>query len=294
MKPRGGMENSIESNNNHYTRIKSFFSSMSAAQRKIADYVIANSEKIPNFTVTQLAQKTGVDPASITRFCQFLGFKGYSDFRYSISHHLVSPQAIEFEPYCENDSVSGIMEKMKSNCQQIWQDVYQLIDPGLIERAARMIYNAKAVYIFAAGGSTGTAYYTQKMLLHIGIQCYRYSDIMFSLPASEHLTGEDTVIALSCSGEGKMVVESTKNAKKRHANVIGITGNSTSDLAKNSNIVLCFNSRIPDDLMYVHMVCIMEISIIAMLQHTIYNKYHKELLPFLPKTKDAIKIALNN
>ncbi|MDL2229653.1 hypothetical protein LJC14_05325, partial [Treponema sp. OttesenSCG-928-L16] len=68
----------------------------------------------------------------------------------------------------------------------------------------------------------------------------------------------------------------------------------TSELAKNSDIVLCFNSRVPDDIMYVHMVCIMEISVIGMLQHTIYNKYHKELLPFIKKSKDAIKLALNN
>ncbi|MDL2230112.1 MurR/RpiR family transcriptional regulator, partial [Treponema sp. OttesenSCG-928-L16] len=167
------MKYSTENNDPYYTtRIKSFYSSMSEAQRKVAAYIISSSDKISHLSITQLAQKTGVDPATITRFCHFLGFKGYSDFKYSISHNLVSPQAIEFEPYREDDTVPKIMEKMRVNCQQILQDVYHLIDPKLIERTAKLIYNSKAVYIFAAGGTMGTAYYAQKIFLQIGIQCY--------------------------------------------------------------------------------------------------------------------------
>jgi DNA-binding MurR/RpiR family transcriptional regulator len=283
------MENEID----HYSKIRSSLSSMSATQQKIANYIVENSELVSGLTITQLARKLGVDPATISRFCQFLGFKGYADFRFSMFHHLVSPQIDQFAFYNETDTVSELLEKMQSNGMRIWKDVFQLIDPKQIERAVKLIYNSRAIYIFAAGGTMGTALFAQKMFLHIGIQCHVYSDIILAMPASEHLNREDTVIGISYSGEGRVVVESVKNAKKRKAHIIGITGFQNSELAKLSDLIISYNLRIPNDLMYIHMTCMIEVTIMGMLQNVILTRYHKELDPFLRNTRDAIKAALN-
>jgi DNA-binding MurR/RpiR family transcriptional regulator len=265
---------------------------MSAKQRIIAQYIMDHEEQVSRFSITQLAQKVGVNAASVSRFCQFLGFKGYADFRFSISHHLVAPRPDQLEPYREGDSAFEILEKMQSNCLQIWRDVFQLIDPRVIERAAKLIYDAREVYIFAAGGTTGTAYFAQKMFLHIGIQCHIYSDVIFSVPASEHLSKKNVVIGMSYSGAGRTVVSSVKNAKQKGASIISITGYQNSELAKLADIPIVFNIRIPNDLAYIHMICMLEVSILAMLQNVILGLHYKDLDPLMQKTKDAIKLAL--
>jgi DNA-binding MurR/RpiR family transcriptional regulator len=264
---------------------------MSETQRKIAKYVMDNPEKVRNFSITQLARKVNVDPSSISRFCQFLGFKGYADFRFSISHHLVSPKLDQFLHYQEEDTTSEILKKMWINCRQIFQDIFQILDPNLVERAVKLIHKARAVYIFAAGGAASSALSGQKMLLHTGIPCHFYSDIIYSLPVSEHCNSEDTIIGISYSGEGKMVIEPVKNAKRKGASIIGITGFPNSKLTKLSDIPICYNLRVPDDFMYQHMVSMTEIMIIAALQNSILCRYHEELSPFIEKGKEAANLV---
>ncbi len=49
--------------------------------RQCAQYVLANPEKIAVSTVAELAEAAGVQPSAFMRFCQTLGFSGYSDMQ---------------------------------------------------------------------------------------------------------------------------------------------------------------------------------------------------------------------
>jgi DNA-binding MurR/RpiR family transcriptional regulator len=274
-----------------FFKIKSSLTKMSPTQKRIAQYIMVNAESVKDLSITRLSRKIGVDSAAISRFCQFLGYKGYADFRFSLSHHLVSSLSEPLVQYAEEDSVSDILVKMKNNFIHIWQDIFELLDPKLIEQAARNIYNSKNVYIYSAPGTVTSALFAQKMFLQTGIQCSTYNDVMFSIPASEHLSSRDTVIGISFSGMSKMVIESVKLAKEKKATVIGITGFQTSELKKLADINICFNSRIPDDLRYQHMIFFMEITVIAMIQNTILTQHYKELSPVLQRTIDIVNMV---
>jgi DNA-binding MurR/RpiR family transcriptional regulator len=274
-----------------FFRIKSSLTKMSNTQKKIAQYIMENADSVTGLSITQLSRKTGVDSAAISRFCQFVGYKGYADFRFSLSHHLVSPSSESLIQYSDEDSVSDIMVKMKNNFIQIWQDIFELFDPKLIERAANSIYNSRNLYIYAPPGTVTSALFAQKMFLQTGIQCSAYNDVMFSIPASEHLSSRHTVIGMSFSGMSKMVIESVKLAKEKKATVIGITGFQTSELAKLADINICFNSRIPDDLRFQHMIFFMEITVIAMIQNTMLSQHYKELNPVLQRTINIVNMV---
>ena len=73
-------------NEKHLFIIKSSLGSYSKTQQKIARFVLDHSESLRRLSITQLAEKISVDPSSITRFCQLQGFKGYSDFRFLMTH----------------------------------------------------------------------------------------------------------------------------------------------------------------------------------------------------------------
>ncbi|MCV6600084.1 MAG: MurR/RpiR family transcriptional regulator, partial [Cohaesibacter sp.] len=49
--------------------------------RQCADYVLEHSDKIAVSTVSQLAQEAGVQPSAFMRFCQLLGFSGFSEMQ---------------------------------------------------------------------------------------------------------------------------------------------------------------------------------------------------------------------
>lgn len=49
--------------------------------RQCADYILANPEKIAVSTVAEIAAAAEVQPSAVVRFCQLLGFAGFSDMQ---------------------------------------------------------------------------------------------------------------------------------------------------------------------------------------------------------------------
>lgn len=53
---------------------------MATNQRKIADYILDNPEKIVTLSSQQLAEIMGVSQSAIVKFSQKIGFKGFPSF----------------------------------------------------------------------------------------------------------------------------------------------------------------------------------------------------------------------
>lgn len=49
--------------------------------RQCADYVAANTDRIAVSTVAEMAEAAGVQPSAFMRFCQILGFSGFSEMQ---------------------------------------------------------------------------------------------------------------------------------------------------------------------------------------------------------------------
>lgn len=49
--------------------------------RECADYIAANTDRIAVSTVAELAQGAGVPPSALMRFCQMMGFSGFSEMQ---------------------------------------------------------------------------------------------------------------------------------------------------------------------------------------------------------------------
>ena len=87
----------------------------SDSERTIADYLLKHSRLLPSMTTRQLAQKTYTSSAAIVRFCQKLGFGGYTEFRVEFLAQMIqyieSPCGMELS-MTDRDSVHSILEKV--------------------------------------------------------------------------------------------------------------------------------------------------------------------------------------
>ena len=54
--------------------------------RQCADYLALNTDKIAVSTVAELAEAAGVQPSAVMRFCQLLGFTGFSELQKLFRH----------------------------------------------------------------------------------------------------------------------------------------------------------------------------------------------------------------
>lgn len=57
---------------------------MSAVERRIADFILENAQLLRDYSSQQLANALGISQSSVVKFTQKLGFKGYTDLKYSV------------------------------------------------------------------------------------------------------------------------------------------------------------------------------------------------------------------
>ena len=79
--------------------IEEKYSSFSKGHKKIADYVISNSDKVAYMTASKLGETVGVSDSTVVRFAVEIGFEGYPEFlkrlKEVVSGKLTSIQRIE-------------------------------------------------------------------------------------------------------------------------------------------------------------------------------------------------------
>jgi DNA-binding MurR/RpiR family transcriptional regulator len=68
--------------------IRKTLSSMSPSYHEIAVYIIENFDEVGFTSVNDLSKCIGVSNASLVRFTQFLGFKGYKEFRTTVQNEV--------------------------------------------------------------------------------------------------------------------------------------------------------------------------------------------------------------
>ena len=67
------------------TRIKSAYNQLTKAEKKVADYILANPKAVLFMSITDLAEACEVGDTSVFRFCKTMELKGYQEFKMMLS-----------------------------------------------------------------------------------------------------------------------------------------------------------------------------------------------------------------
>ena len=207
-------------------KITSKYNSLPKNQKKIADYCINNFDKIPFVNVHDLSLATGASVASVVRFSQRAGFKGFSELREAITGSL--------QKELTNKQIFPLFEKRKVEEDLLTEvanlDIKNINDTlNLIERNT---FNyvidriSKSERVFTAG--LGISYLLSEILAYqltqVGISSsvLQHTHTMFN----EHilfLNPRDLLIVFSFPPYSKETIEAAEYASKRKIEVISIT-----------------------------------------------------------------------
>lgn len=73
------------SKDNFVLQIKASYNQFTRAEKKVADYVLDNQEKVLYMSITDLADACEVGDASVYRFCRTMKLQGYQEFKMKLS-----------------------------------------------------------------------------------------------------------------------------------------------------------------------------------------------------------------
>lgn len=281
--------NAISGNNidniEYIGRIRALYPTLPKRQKKVANYIFSHQDEVLRSSITTLAKKTGTSPATITRFCQALSFQGFSEFKVYISKGLLSANT-EDMLIRKTDSLTVAMQKMLHQGGNMFTDTIRTLNANQLNRAINTVLSAKRIHIYGQSSSYYSALYGQQMLMLVGILSYAYNDYVNMTTTAGLLSKGDAAIGLAYSGEAKGTVQALSAAKKAGARIITITGTPDSTMAQMADCLLYYSHDIPDDLHYLYLCNLCEITILGLLQSGILLRAHSHLQ--LDASKKAI------
>lgn len=219
--------------NDVYKRIMDLQDQMSKSQKKIANYLINNSETAPFLTASKLAKNVGVGEATVIRFAVFLDFNGYPDMQRHLQEALqrkwTSAEVFAHTTDEEDEPENAVTEILTDDIQNL-KETLQQMDSKVFEAAVNDIIRANSIYIIAyrSAASIGSFLEFYLDLVLQNTEMIREAD-----GVSEHLldiTPDDLVIGFGFSRYTKRTVEVLKYAKQQGAKTLVITDHLMSPL----------------------------------------------------------------
>ncbi len=228
-------------------RISAVAASLSPQQKLIADYVLDHMKDVPFLAVPDLAERIGASEATIVRFCQRIGYSGYSDLKMALVDSLREDMQASQSRYA-NPDVSEIgqdsliaMAKLE---QHNIERTLDSIDRRDFRSAASNLFKADYVHCFGFGISACLAQFASYLLTEHGMRSTAMPT-HFSSPNEQlvALTKKDTVLAFSFPPYSRQTLDLLEELKHRDIPSVVITDRASSPAAALAGQALVVSSH---------------------------------------------------
>lgn len=217
-------------------RIHASYYQLTAAERKVADFVLAQHAQVQFMSITQLADECGTAEATISRFCRSLKLKGFNAFKIELARHSagVVPQAANPPA----DSITGRSQEVGRMANEAIAQTLSLVAPEQVQTAVELLENAPHVMCIGSGGSMILASECSHMFSTVTGKFYAVSDSHMQMSATATMSCDDVIMLFSYSGATTSGLQVLELAKSRGIKTILITRFPKSPAAKLADVVL--------------------------------------------------------
>ena len=224
-------------------RIHGSYYQLAAAERRVADYVLAQYEQVQFMSITQLAEECGTADATVSRFCRSLKLKGFNAFKIELAKYTASVNAgnLRERVVPTNTSEARYLEAGRLSQTAIDQTLSLLRKPD-IDRVVELFETAGRVYCMGAGGSMLLANECSHLFSTVSNKFSAVSDSHLQMSITATMDQRDAIVLFSYSGATQCGVEVLELAKSRGIQTVLITRYPKSPAAKLADIVLCCGS----------------------------------------------------
>lgn len=196
---------------------------LSKSERLLASLMRNDATFIVNAGIIEVAEKAGVSPPTVTRFCRRLGCESFTAFKVQMAQaafagtRYLTPTAM---PTARPDVADTLLAHSKDALHQ----AHGALDVVAVQEAASVLSRAGLVAAFGAGGTSSMiAEELRNRLFRLGVHTVSVTDHEMQLMQAAALNPGDVVIASSVSGRNLQMVRALEAAKTYGATVIALT-----------------------------------------------------------------------
>lgn len=275
--------------------MKSVFNSLTKTEKKVADFIINEPERVIYMTISEIAEKISVGDTTILRLCKKLGFGTYQEFKLSLAQDMANREAkndaADFR-ITRKDTLEELVKKVIGYDISIMKETLELLDIEALASAKEAIIHAEKIEFFAVGASSVTAQDVALKLMRIGLNVVCYTEFHAQMMAASLMGPGDLAIGISFSGSSKDTLKILEIAKNAGAKVLCVTHHANSLITRISDITLLHGAR-EDPLQGGNLSSkIAQISVFDILYHAVYRDIYEKAKACNNKTSKAITDTL--
>lgn len=217
-------------------RIKKKYDSLSTQEKKIAAYILENTEEAVSLNIEKLAKKASTSLSTVVRFVRHLGYDSFQHFRISlIRENTIHENRIFEVPIDKNsDSVSLVFDSAIKTLEQ----TKSLINRDDIDEVVELIRKARRICLFGLGGSNIVAFNTYHKFVRLGLNCFYSADFHIQLINASQMTEDDVALIFSHTGVNIDTIALKEEVKKHGAKIVSFNSSPNTPISEDCDIVV--------------------------------------------------------
>ena len=217
-------------------------SNFTKAEPKFYELLKENIKYIESHSIVMVAKKCGASKSAILRFCQKIGYSGYSEFRFDLMKYTHSQIKI-------NNDISIL--SMTTSLFNKAIDKMKNIDENKIKNCVKKIYDANIIKAIGVMDSSLIAKKFFYDFTKLGKNIFTITDIMEINFSINTIVENELIILFSVDGYLNNLEDFFKDIKEKNIEIILITCNKNAKFIKYSSeyiVISCDdNSSIIDE-----------------------------------------------
>jgi DNA-binding MurR/RpiR family transcriptional regulator len=200
---------------------------MSAMDRRIADYILANARLLRDYSSQQLADALKVSQSSIVKFAQRLGFKGYPDLKLSITEAVARSSK---EDDGSAHALAHATDPDAARADALWRSKAAAVretrtanPPQVAATATHWIADADTLFVAGNGIDADAAHALAGRIALIGRRCIAHSQPHELLVSLASATPRDVVLLVCGHGGHAEWQAACREHRASGGHVIAIT-----------------------------------------------------------------------
>lgn len=216
-------------------QINSQYYELTASERRIADFVLQNVDKVQFMSITELANACTVSDATVSRFCRSLNQDSFNGFKLRLAHDVAHPDGLAVNNMSAH---RGFGKKISRLVQNAMSETLGFIDESEFLAAVKLLEKARKVLCVGLGGSNVMVRY---MVQRFSAICDKFRQVSETHGQYYEMVGmdeNDVIILVSYSGATKEIVELMAEANARGIQTILLTHFPQAPATKYAKLVL--------------------------------------------------------
>jgi len=219
-------------------QIRQYYDSLTPGFRKLADFIMNHTLDAAFLTVTEISRRVSVDPATVVRFAQEIGYSGYRELSREIKHYVRDQVTTTYRKGAEAESEEALIHQLVDNTRQNLTDFSMTETPKLGE-ALRILKQTPQVWITSEGPVLAIAQFLARMLQIAGIQAEAFSpDALSATTTLSKMQPGHTLVTLAITQPSFDTGYVVRMAREKGAQTITIADNNLYTSAKEAQLVV--------------------------------------------------------